>query len=119
MDEEDFFASSIEDEGRCRDMAGKGAAGVDVVAIRDLAPQESMSFLRQVECSRVLAEEQKNMPSEGGRIEAHGALSSSIGGCLHSAHAERNHAVTPHRHRVKTGKAQNEKAPHLCGAQGF
>ena len=70
MDQKNLLSFRIEDERRCRDMAGKGAAGMDVISLCDLPAQESMPFLRQIERSRVLIQKSFDVLPEGGRFEA-------------------------------------------------
>ena len=51
-------------------MPRKGAAGMNVIPIGDLTPQESMPVLRQIERSCVLIQKGFDVLPEGGRSEA-------------------------------------------------
>ena len=51
-------------------MAWKGAAGVNVIAACDLPPQESMTFLRHIERTRMPFQNRLYMLSEGQSVEA-------------------------------------------------
>src|SRR5687767_14855288 len=70
VDQEDSFALCVEDERRCGHMAGKGAAGMNVIPIPDLPPQESMTLLRHVERTRMPVQNRFYMLSEGRSVEA-------------------------------------------------
>jgi len=72
MDQERPSPFSIEDEGRSRDMAGKGAAGMDVISVRDLPAQERMTLLRHIECPDMPIQDRCDMVPEACRIEVYG-----------------------------------------------
>jgi hypothetical protein len=72
MDEKDLSSFSIEDEGRCGDMARKSAAGMNIVPARDLLSQEGMPVTGHGEGSGVLVEDPSDMMPESGRIERQG-----------------------------------------------
>ena len=72
MDQERPSPFSIKDDGRCRDMAGKGAAGMNPVSVRDLPAQERMPVIWHIEGPGVLIQKRCDMAPEACRIEAYG-----------------------------------------------
>jgi hypothetical protein len=69
VDEENSVPSPIQDEGRCGHMAWKGAAGVNVIPILDLTPQESVPVMGQSKGVRMIVEDHAHLFPEGSRIE--------------------------------------------------
>ena len=72
MDQKDLLPAPVENERGGRDMAGKGAAGMNVIPARDLTPQESMPCIRHPEGSGVSVQNRAHMPAEGRKVEARG-----------------------------------------------
>ena len=70
MDEQDPLPFAVEDERGRGHMAGKGAAGMDVVPARDLTAQKRVPLSRHAEGFRMPVEDRCDMAAEGGRIEA-------------------------------------------------
>jgi hypothetical protein len=76
MDQQNPSPFPVQNEGRCSDVSGKRAAGMDVVPALDLTPQQGMPVGRHGEGTSMLIEHVPDLSAEGRRIEGFAHFSS-------------------------------------------